>query len=222
MQPAHPQCGPAATPKGQRLQRTDRCRASAPRLPHTRIPRTTSGRRTSDPPQQPIKRNTPVNRHNLHETVVVSNAVTKYWRPIRQKQDESSKLPLELVQLAICAQIRRQHVPQFGAHVGKRRIKLRRHCTTATPRTTGQHCLDTIPSAVPKLNIQVVRHKIMEKLPHHDNNEPPAPNLQRHKTQGPESFPVVHMTQTGDLRRKCPLHSLNYTKILNTLRMPQR
>jgi len=26
MPPAHPQCGPAATPKGQRLQRTNRCK----------------------------------------------------------------------------------------------------------------------------------------------------------------------------------------------------
>jgi len=139
MQPAHPQSRPAATPKGQRLQRKNRCKASAPRLPHTRTPRTTSGRRTSDPPQQPIKRTTPVNRNNIHKTVVVSNAVTRDRRPIRQKQDKSSKLPLELVQFANCAQIRRQHVPQFGAYVGKRRVKFRRHCTTATPRITGYH-----------------------------------------------------------------------------------
>ena len=65
MQPAHPQCGPAATPKGQR---TNLCKACAPRLPHTRNPRPTSGRRTSGPPQQPIKCTTPVNRNNLHKT----------------------------------------------------------------------------------------------------------------------------------------------------------
>merc|ERR1712243_186434 len=125
-------------------------------------------------------------------------------------------------QFANCAKIRRKHVPQFEAHVGKRRVKLRRHCTTATPRITGQHCHDTMPSAVLKSNVQVVRHKTVEQLPHHNNNEPLAPTLQRHKTQGPESLKVVHMTQTGDLRRKCPLYPLNHSKILNTLWMPQR
>jgi len=99
--------------------------ASALELHYTRTEPLASELNASDTSKKFFECTSPMKSNNLYEAVVVAgNAVTGDWSTFRQTQHKPSKPPLELVQLTNCVQIRRQHVPEFGAHVGKCRVIL--------------------------------------------------------------------------------------------------